>query len=113
MHCFTDTAASADDCLALDCHIGITGWICDERRGRHLLEVVRRIPPDRLLVETDAPYLLPRTVPRAELPRDGRRNEPAFLPFVVRAIAAATGRPFETVAQQTTRTATRFFGMPD
>jgi TatD DNase family protein len=68
VHCFTDTRAAAEDYLSLDCHIGITGWICDERRGRHLLEIVPLIPRDRLLLETDAPYLLPRTIPKALLP---------------------------------------------
>ena len=112
VHCFTDTAQAAEDYLALDCSIGITGWICDERRGAHLLDVVPRIPADRLLVETDAPYLLPRSVPKAQRPRDGRRNEPAFLPYVVRACAAARGETFEEVARQTADNARRFFRLP-
>jgi TatD DNase family protein len=111
VHCFTDTAQAAADYVALDCHVGITGWICDERRGAHLLDVVPRIPADRLLVETDAPYLLPRTVPKDQRPRDGRRNEPAFLPYVVRAGATARGEPFEVVARQTADNAKRFFGL--
>ncbi len=106
VHCFTGTAAQLDAYLALDCHIGITGWICDERRGTHLRELVARIPPNRLMIETDAPYLLPRDLePR---PRD-RRNEPAFLPHILHAVARYAGRPTETVAAQTTETARRFF----
>lgn len=112
VHCFTDTAAAAADYLALDCHIGITGWICDERRGAHLLDVVRQIPGERLLVETDAPYLLPRTLPAAERPADARRNEPRFLPWVVRRIAEARGDDATALAAMTTANARGFFGLP-
>ena len=109
VHCFTDTRTAAEDYLALDCHIGITGWICDERRGRHLLEIVPLIPSDRLLLETDAPYLLPRTVSRSQAPRDGRRNEPAYLPFVVRTVAAARHEPEDRVARDSAQAARAFF----
>ncbi|TAM12359.1 MAG: hydrolase TatD [Nevskiaceae bacterium] len=109
VHCFTDTAAALDDYLALDCHVGITGWVCDERRGLDLRELVKRIPADRLLIETDAPYLLPRTM--QPLP-PSRRNEPAFLPWVLRAIAAARGEDAEILAVQTTANARRLFGLP-
>ena len=111
VHCFTDTAEAMADYLALDCHIGITGWICDERRGTHLLEVVRDIPAARLLVETDAPYLLPRNLPRALRPVDGRRNEPRFLPWVVAKIADARGESADLVASQTARNARAFFAL--
>jgi TatD DNase family protein len=77
LHCFTGTAAELDACLALDMHIGITGWINDERRGLGLRDVVARIPADRLMIETDAPFLTPRDADPQ--PRD-RRNEPALLP---------------------------------
>ncbi len=106
VHCFTDTAAALEDYLALDCHIGITGWLCDERRGTHLIEAVRRIPAERLLVETDAPYLAPRTL---RPPPKDRRNEPAFLPWIVRAIAEARGSNEATIAEQTRANAQRFF----
>jgi TatD DNase family protein len=107
VHCFTDTRAALQDYIALDCHIGITGWICDERRGAHLIEAVRDIPDDRLLIETDAPYLLPRTAPK----QAHRRNEPCFLPFVVRALALARDQNAEHIAQITTDNARRFFGL--
>lgn len=106
VHCFTGSAAEADAYLALDLHLGITGWICDERRGQHLVELVKEIPSDRLLLETDSPYLTPRDLkpqPKA------RRNEPAFLPHIARAVARALGRPVEEVAAETTRNALRFF----
>ena len=107
VHCFTDTQAALEDYLALDCHIGITGWICDERRGAHLLDAVRIIPDDRLMLETDAPYLLPRTAPKAP----SRRNEPAYLPWVTRAVAQARGTDEHRIAALTSRTARRFFGI--
>ena len=108
VHCFTGTEDQLEAYLNLDLHIGITGWICDERRGTHLLGLVRRIPDDRLMVETDAPYLTPRTLrPR---PKKGR-NEPAFLPWVVETLAAATDRSVAEVAEATTRTAEALFGL--
>ncbi len=107
-HCFTGEKAELHAYLDLGLHIGITGWICDERRGRHLVELVREIPADRLLLETDAPYLTPRDLrpqPKA------RRNEPSLLPHVLRAVARALGRSAEEVAAETTRNATRLFGL--
>lgn len=105
-HCFTGEADELRAYLDLGLYIGITGWICDERRGRHLLDLVRAIPSDRLMIETDAPYLTPRTLrPQPH----GRRNEPAFLPHVLAAIADALGRPVEAVARETTENAKRFF----
>jgi TatD DNase family protein len=107
-HCFTGGREELHAYLDLGLYIGITGWICDERRGRHLLELVRDIPPDRLLLETDSPYLTPRDLnpqPKA------RRNEPALLPHIARAVAAALGRPLEDVALETTRNAKVFFGL--
>lgn len=111
VHCFTDTRDAAEDYLALDCHIGITGWICDERRGAHLLEIVPHIPERRLLLETDAPYLLPRTIPKALRPADGRRNEPAYLPYVIQAVARARGSEPSDVAQVSAANARTFFGL--
>jgi TatD DNase family protein len=108
LHCFTGTAAELDVYLALDLHIGITGWICDERRGVHLRALVPRIPRDRLMIETDAPFLLPRDLPVR--PPDGR-NEPAILPHVLARVAHASGRAIDTVAADTTRTARAFFGL--
>jgi TatD DNase family protein len=107
-HCFTDTEAALEDYLSLGCYIGITGWICDERRGLPLRAAARRIPDDRLLIETDAPYLFPRTAPKAA----HRRNEPAYLPYVVRALAEARGQEEAHVAGITADNAARFFRLP-
>lgn len=107
-HCFTGERTELRAYLELDLYIGITGWICDERRGAHLLELVREIPRDRLLVETDAPYLMPRDLhpqPKA------RRNEPALLPHIVRRLAHALGRPVDDVAADTASNARALFGL--
>jgi TatD DNase family protein len=105
-HCFTGTGAELAECLSLGLAIGITGWICDERRGAHLLPLVREIPADRLMVETDAPYLLPRDLDPKPV---SRRNEPAFLPHVARVVARARGVTAETLAESTTSTARALF----
>lgn len=107
VHCFTGNEAELDAYLALDCHIGITGWICDERRGVPLRALVPRIPIERLMLETDAPFLVPRTIK----PRPSR-NEPALLPHVLATVAAALGRSPADVAAATTATARRFFRLP-
>ena len=109
VHCFTGDRAALEAYLALDLHIGITGWFCDERRGLHLRTLLPLVPPDRLMLESDAPYLLPRTLPSP--PRD-RRNEPAFLPAVLAAVASALGRSPDEVARETTATARAFFALP-
>jgi TatD DNase family protein len=109
-HCFTGEREELRAYLDLGLYIGITGWICDERRGKHLLELVREIPRDRLLLETDAPYLTPRDMkpqPKA------RRNEPAFLAHIAKAVAQALGRGVEEVAEETARNARALFGLKD
>jgi TatD DNase family protein len=106
VHCFTGSERELDAYLALDCHIGITGWICDERRGKHLYSLLPRIPLERLMIETDAPFLIPRNLK----PRPNR-NEPALLIHVLSAVAAARKLPVEEVAAATTRNARRFFAL--
>ena len=108
-HCFTAGRAELHAYLDLGLHIGITGWICDERRGLHLLELLPTIPAGRLMLETDAPYLLPRDL--APKPA-ARRNEPQFLAHVAERVAAARGESLEQLAAHTTRTAREFFGLP-
>ncbi len=108
LHCFTGGPYELAACRDLDLHVGITGWICDERRGQHLLQLVPKIPEDRLMLETDAPFILPRNIrPR---PKE-RRNEPAFLPHILQAVADALDGDLEAVADATTRTARTFFGL--
>jgi TatD DNase family protein len=108
-HCFTAGIAEARAYLDLGLYIGITGWISDERRGLHLREVVRTIPADRLLIETDGPYLLPRDLqPKPH----SRRNEPMYLPHVLQAVATARGQAPQELASLTTRNACTLFGWP-
>jgi len=109
VHCFTGSRDELRDYIDLDCHIGITGWICDERRGTHMKDYLSDIPADRLLVETDAPYLKPRNLrPRVKT----HRNEPQWLGWIVGTLAAARGEHPGFVAEQTTANARRFFRLP-
>jgi TatD DNase family protein len=108
VHCFTGTREEMRECLDHDWYIAITGWLCDERRGLHLREAVRDIPADRLLVETDAPYLLPRTVKPSP---SHRRNEPMYLRHIVEELARDRGEDLATTAATTTANARRFFSL--
>jgi TatD DNase family protein len=108
-HCFTGGVDAARAYLDLDLYIGITGWICDERRGQDLREAVRHIPLDRLLIETDAPYLLPRDL--EPMPRH-RRNEPMYLPHVLQAIARARDESAEQLGAAIARNTAALFGWP-
>ena len=108
VHCFTDDRRALFDYLDLDCHIGITGWVCDERRGTHLRELVRSIPAHRLMLETDAPYLLPRDI---RPPPSDRRNEPLYLAHICEAVAHERGETSEALAEQTSANARAFFGI--
>jgi TatD DNase family protein len=105
-HCFTGSRSQLEDYLALDLYIGVTGWVNDERRGEDLRAAVPHIPGDKLMLETDAPYLLPRDL--APQPKS-RRNEPSFLPHIARTVAQLRGESLEAVAASTTRAAILFF----
>jgi TatD DNase family protein len=108
-HCFTGGERELDDYLQLELSIGITGWINDERRGGHLNALIPRIPAHRLLVETDAPYLLPRDLrPKPA----SRRNEPLHLGHVGATVARARGQSLEQCAAETTAHARALFGLP-
>jgi TatD DNase family protein len=108
-HCFTGGAAELECYLELGLGIGITGWICDERRGAHLHELVRRIPAGRLLLETDGPYLLPRDLrPKPA----SRRNEPVYLPHIAAVVARARGESADSLARASTEAARRLFRLP-
>ncbi len=108
VHCFTDTGEALADYLDLDCYIGITGWICDERRGLELQRLVGSIPAERLLLETDAPYLLPRNLE----PKPARgTNEPAYLPHILREVARHRGDDPQALATQIRANSARFFDL--
>jgi TatD DNase family protein len=105
-HCFTGSARELKDYLDMGLYVGITGWICDERRANALRDAVRYLPLDRIMLETDAPYLLPRDLP--EKP-NGRRNEPSTLPHVLERTAHYMNVPVGTVAEAATHNARNLF----
>ena len=108
VHCFTGNQEELERCLALDLHIGITGWICDERRGGHLLDLVKMIPSNRLMIETDSPYLLPRSMrPKPK----SSRNEPKYLPFIAQTIANARQQDLQAFILATRKTTNSFFNL--
>ena len=116
VHCFTGSAEDLDRYLAAGFLIGITGWVCDPQRGAALRTLIPRIPLEQLLIETDAPFLLPKTDladwPPAAVPRrHKRRNEPALLPIIVRAVADLRGEAAEEIACATADNARRLFGL--
>ncbi|MBV8497501.1 MAG: TatD family hydrolase [Gammaproteobacteria bacterium] len=105
-HCFTGTARELEEYLALGLAIGITGWICDERRGTHLAALMPQIPAQCLLLETDGPYLLPRDLrPKPA----SRRNEPAYLVQIAGAVARARGESLAQLARSSTAAARALF----
>lgn len=106
VHCFTGEAEALEAYLDLDLHIGITGWICDERRGKHLVDLVKQIPLNRLMLETDSPYLMPRTLrPKPK----SRRNEPKHLSHICEYVADILGLSSAALADATTANANEFF----
>lgn len=107
VHCFTGGAAELEAYLELGLCIGITGYVCDERRATHLQALIKRIPSDRLMVETDAPFLLPRDLKGVS----GRRNEPAYLPHVAASVARYAERGEDEVRRDTTACAFELFGL--
>ena len=108
VHCFTGTAGELEFYISLGCYIGVTGWICDERRGKHLRELVKTIPGDRLMLETDGPYLLPRDLP---VKVRNKRNEPRFLPHIAETVGRCLGKDPAELAKETFANSKRFFGI--
>lgn len=108
-HCFTGNREELKTYLDMGLYIGITGWICDERRGEALRRAARYLPLDRILLETDAPYLLPRDLKRKP---SGRRNEPSVLPHVLNAVAGCMNQTVEAVAEAATCNAELLFRLP-
>lgn len=104
VHCFTGNEQALRAYLELDLHIGITGWICDEQRGKHLQELVTLIPADRLMIETDCPYLAPKD----HRPRI-KRNEPKYLPHILRRVAEFRGEDASELSTKLIDTTNKFF----
>ncbi|KAI8909875.1 hypothetical protein DFJ77DRAFT_512766 [Powellomyces hirtus] len=111
VHCYTDPDPThVTAYLELGFTIGITGWLCDERRGVELAEkIVPLIPLDRLMIETDAPYLMPRNITGGKKPKC---NEPALLGWVCKKVAECYHVDEEVIARATTENARKLFGLP-
>ena len=108
IHCFTNGSLDVlQRYLALNLYIGITGWVCDDRRGQDLVKLIPHIPLDRLLIETDAPFLLPRNHPRPW----PDCNEPGCLPYVVKKLAECYAVPTDEIARHTTANAKKLFNL--
>ena len=110
-HCFTGGPEQAESYLELGLYIGITGWVLDERRNHELLKAIPLLPLDRVLLETDSPYLLPRH-PDVK-PQRKRRNEPEFLPYVARALADKMRVDPEELAAAACYNTRKLFGWPE
>ncbi|MCZ6710284.1 MAG: TatD family hydrolase [Gammaproteobacteria bacterium] len=111
VHCFTGTGTDLARYLNAGYYIGVTGWVCDPRRGRMLQDLVPDIPLDKLLVETDAPFLAPRNT-SANTSKKGR-NEPAFLKFIIEKIAELKQCDPSQIASATHRNASILFDLPE
>lgn len=106
-HCFTGDSHQLKAYLDLGLYIGITGWLCDERRGQDLQQALAYIPADRLILETDAPYLTPRTI----RPRP-RCNSPALLAAIGSEVARLTGASVPQIAEQSYQNSCRLLQLP-
>ncbi len=108
VHCFTGSKETLFNYLDLGAWIGITGWICDDRRGQNLFKILPSVPLDRLMIETDAPFLLPKDLnPKPQ----SHRNEPCYLPHIGRKVAHAYQVSTETIQTHTTANARHFFSL--
>ncbi|MGB0893345.1 MAG: TatD family hydrolase [Parashewanella sp.] len=108
LHCFTGNRNEMQQCLDLDLHLGITGWVCDERRGQALAELVKDIPANRLMLETDSPYLLPRNMtpkPKSSV------NYPKYLPIIAETIAKLRNEPLEIFSATCLNNTLAFFNL--
>ena len=112
VHCFTGSLAEAKTYLDHGFYLGFTGAISDTNRFAHLKEVLQYVPLDRIMIETDAPFMLPKNVPKSALTKyQERRNEPAFLPYIAATVAQFKGVSLPIVADETSKNAKAFFGL--
>ncbi|RDI38397.1 TatD family hydrolase [Falsibacillus pallidus] len=103
MHCFSGSAETAKDCIDMNFYISLGGPVTF-KNAKKPKEVAVEVPMDRLLIETDCPYLAPH-------PNRGKRNEPAYVKLVAEQIAELKGIEFEEVAKITTENAKKLFGI--
>ncbi|MDR0912427.1 MAG: TatD family hydrolase [Methanobrevibacter sp.] len=108
VHCFTGTKEELEIYLDLGAYVGITGWICDERRGKNLLKLINDIPLDKLMIETDAPFLIPRNLdPKPKK----HRNLPKYLPHIAKTIAIELGEDEKKISEVTYKNTVDFFNL--
>lgn len=110
VHCFTGKKKELEKYLDLGCYIGITGWVCDERRGQDLAKMINIIPEDRLMVETDAPFLIPRNMKNKQR---NNRNEPKYLPHIFETIALNMGKDPKELSKIVYQNTLDFFEIND
>ena len=106
VHCFTGNEDELRSFLDLDLYIGITGWVCDPKRGADLRKIVNIIPNDRLIIETDAPYLIPKNL---EPKPSSNRNEPMYLKNILSELAEIKQQSAELLANSTTKNFKKLF----
>ena len=106
VHCFTGTQKQLDDYLELDCYIGVTGWICDEKRNVELRKTIKNIPLSKLMVETDCPYLIPKNL--LDKPKNNR-NEPSYLNHIVSEISMLLDVSEEDIRKESFKNTLSFF----
>jgi len=106
VHCFTGTQKQLDDYLDLGAFIGLTGWICDEKRNKDLRESIKNIPLDKLMLETDSPYLVPKNLP---IKAKKNINEPKYLPHIANEVSELMGISIESLRDATSQNAENFF----
>lgn len=109
VHCFTGSIEEVNDYMLLDLYVGVTGWVCDERRGQSLQQAVKHISLDRIMLETDAPYLLPRDLPKKPVAKN--RNEPCYLPHIAQAVAVHMQQDEEALISAAFDNSQLFFGL--
>jgi len=106
VHCFTGTQAELDEYLELGAYIGLTGWICDAKRNIDLRKSIKNIPIEKMMIETDSPYLIPKNLmlkPKKNI------NEPKYLPHIANEICELTGYELEELKSATSNNAIKFF----
>ena len=106
VHCFTGTQAELDEYLELGAYIGLTGWICDAKRNIDLRKSIKNIPIEKMMIETDSPYLIPKNLmvkPKKNI------NEPKYLPHIANEICELTGYDLEELKSATSNNAIEFF----
>lgn len=106
VHCFTGNKEQLKAYLDLDCYIGITGWITDKNRNKDLLEAIKYIPIDKLMIETDCPYLCPKNMPLTH-----KRNEPAYLYYICTYLATMYSKSCSQIVHNLNSNTTDFFGI--